>query len=240
MTAGAPPPSTVLGEMAAIGFDVTHVYGLTETYGHVTQCVAQPDWSDKSDADITEIKSRQGVGLPITEDFSVVDGDFNPVPHDGEHIGEIVLRGNTIMSGYLKNDEETNKAFHQQWFRTGDLGVIHPDQYIQVKDRLKDIIISGGENISSVEVENVLAKHPSVLLASVVAKPDDKWGEVPCAFIEKRRDDDPISADELIAFSREHLPGFKCPKEIRFIELPKTSTGKIKKYELRQRAKGAV
>ena len=195
------------------------------------------DWDDVDFATRAGIKARQGVGMTMTEDATVLDPETRePVPMDGETIGEIALRSNTIMKGYLKNPEATSESFAGGYFRSGDLAVMHPNGYIEVKDRLKDIIISGGENISSVEVENALHRHPDVAIAAVVAKPDDKWGEVPCAFVELK-DGASVTAEALISFSREHLPGFKIPKHIVFGEIPKTATGKLQKFELRDRIK---
>ena len=238
ITAGAPPPSAILEKMESLGFEVLHVYGLTETYGHVVHCAWNRDWDKLSIAEKAEIKARQGVRYPMTEEIDVLDPDtMKAVPRDGRTMGEIMIRGNTIMKGYYKNKEETEKSFENGWFHSGDLAVMHPDGYIQIKDRSKDIIISGGENISSVEVENVLARHPAVSLAAVVAKPDEKWGETPCAFIELNRGHEDTTADELIQYCKENMAGFKRPKFITFGELPKTSTGKIQKFELRKKAK---
>ena len=233
-TAGAPPPSAILAGIEALGFSVTHVYGLTETYGHVVECASQPGW-DTIDADaLADIKARQGVRFAVTEGLMVADSDtMAPVAFDGKTIGEIMIRGNTVMKGYFRNKEATEEAFSGGWFHTGDLAVQHPDGYVQIKDRLKDIIISGGENISSVEIENILFKHKAVMAAGVVAKPDDKWGEVPCAFVELKPGASATEA-EIISHCREHLAGFKCPKDVRFCELPKTSTGKIQKFVLRE------
>ena len=234
MTAGAPPPATVLAGVENLGFNVTHVYGLTETYGHVSMCSWNTDWDDLPFDKKAEIKSRQGNAMLMTAGQRVVDADtFEDRPDTGEEMGELMLRGNTVMKGYLKNAEATAEAFEGGWFHSGDLAVVHPRQAIQIKDRLKDIIISGGENISSVEVEGVLHRHPAVALAAVVAKQDDKWGEVPCAFIELRAGQT-ATEDEIIAHCREHLAGFKRPKKVVFGELPKTATGKIQKYELRK------
>ena len=237
MTAGAPPPAKVLQSMKAMGFEVMHVYGLTETYGHILQAAPQVAWNDESEERQAELRSRQGVRFAMTEAVDVVDQDsFEPVPHDGETLGEIVIRGNTVMKGYLKNPEETEKAFKNGWFLSGDLAVIHPDGYVQIKDRAKDIIISGGENISSVEVENVLYKHEAVGEAAVVAMPDEKWGEVPCAFVELKPDA-AVSEEALIDFCANNMPRFKKPKKIVFGPLPKTATGKIQKTVLRERVK---
>ena len=237
LTAGAPPPSIIFKKMKALGFDVMHVYGLTETYGHITQCAWNDDWNSFDEDKQNEIKARQGVRYPNTEDAMVIDPEtMKPVPKDGKSMGEIMIRGNIVMKGYFKDKEATAKAMANGWFHSGDLAVMHPDGYIKIQDRSKDIIISGGENISSIEIENTLAKHPAVSIAAVVAKSDEKWGEVPCAFIEKVKDKD-ISEKELIDFCKETLAGFKVPKKIDFRELPKTSTGKIQKFELRKIAK---
>jgi len=233
MTAGAPPPSSILQKMESLGFEVMHVYGLTETYGHVTHCAWNEDWNNLSEEDRFERKSFQGVRYPHTEVVTVLNPDtFEPVPFDGETMGEIMIRGNTVMKGYYKNEEATKLSLKNGWFHSGDLAVIHPNGYIQVKDRSKDIIISGGENISSVEIENIIIKHPSVSLAAVVARPDEKWGETPCAFIELAEGQD-VKEEELKNFCRQHLAGFKMPKTFLFQILPKTSTGKIQKFELR-------
>ncbi|WP_409433006.1 AMP-binding protein [Litorimonas sp. RW-G-Af-16] len=233
MTAGAPPPASVLAAMADFNFNVMHVYGLTETYGHILQSAPQDDWNDQSIAAQAALKSRQGVRFAMTEDVDVLDADGQSVPHDGVTMGEIVIRGNTVMKGYLRDAEATHEAFKSGWFVSGDLGVIHKDGYIQLKDRAKDIIISGGENISSVEVESALQKHPAVDLAAVVAMPDPKWGEVPCAFVELKSD---ATEAELINFCLDHIARFKRPKKVIFEELPKTATGKIQKKILRDRA----
>lgn len=234
MTAGAPPPAAVLQSMNAFGFEVMHVYGLTETYGHILQAAPQLSWQAESIETQSELKSRQGVRFAMTEAVDVINSESNePVPHDGETMGEIVVRGNTVMKGYLKNDAETAKAFQNGWFYTGDLAVIHPDGYIQVRDRAKDIIISGGENISSVEIENVLYKHPAVGEAAVVAMSDEKWGEVPCAFVELKADTS-VTEQELIDFCSNNMARFKKPKKVIFGPLPKTATGKIQKTVLRK------
>ena len=234
MTAGAPPPSSILQKMESLGFEVMHVYGLTETYGHVTHCAWNEKWNDLPEEQRSERKSFQGVRYPHTEVVTVLNPDtMQPVPSDGETMGEIMIRGNTVMKGYYKNEESTQAAMKEGWFHSGDLAVIHPNGYIQVKDRSKDIIISGGENISSVEIENIIIKHPAVSLAAVVARPDEKWGETPCAFIELINGQQ-VSEDELKTFCREHLAGFKMPKTFVFQDLPKTSTGKIQKFELRE------
>ena len=238
MTAGAPPPAAVLEGIEKLGFNVTQVYGLTETYGHTVMCTWNEDWNKLPFAERAQIKARQGVAMTITDSLRVVDlSSREEVPHDGETIGELVLRGNTVMKGYLKNPAATDEAFSGGWFRTGDLGVVHEGGYVEIKDRLKDIIISGGENISSVEVEGVLHHHPAVAIAAVVAKPDEKWGEVPCAFVELQDAGADIAAEEITTFCRGELAGFKTPKHVVFGELPKTATGKIQKYELRKQAK---
>ncbi|WP_299769920.1 AMP-binding protein [uncultured Tateyamaria sp.] len=232
-TAGAPPAPATLSKIEALGFNVTQVYGLTETYGHVTECLWNSDWDGAEDT--AAIKARQGVAFPMMEHITVMDAYMAQVPMDGAAQGEIMIRGNSVMKGYLKNPDATAEAFEGGYFHSGDIAIQHPDGYIQIADRAKDIIISGGENISSVEVEGVLMGHPDVNLAAVVAKPDDKWGEVPCAFVELKPGTNPSEAD-LIAFSRETLAGFKAPKKVVFQELPKTSTGKIQKFELRKSA----
>ncbi len=237
LTAGAPPPSIIFKKMQALGFEVMHVYGLTETYGHILQCAWNDQWDDLDEDKQNEIKARQGVRYPNTEDVMVMDPEtLEPVPKDGKTMGEIMIKGNVVMKGYFKDKDATDKAMAGGWFHSGDLAVAHPDGYIKIQDRSKDIIISGGENISSIEIENTLAKHPAVSIAAVVAKPDEKWGEVPCAFIEKVQDKE-TSEKELIDFCKETLAGFKIPKKIEFCELPKTSTGKIQKFELRKKAK---
>ncbi len=237
MTAGAPPPAAVLEETKALGFEVMQVYGLTETYGHVTQSLWREEWDDLSAAEQAEVQSWQGVAFPMTEEAAVVDRETGaPVPWDGKTQGEIVIRGNTVMKGYYKDKAATESAFSRGHFKTGDAAVQHPNGYIQIKDRLKDVIISGGENISSVEVEGVLYRHPDVAAAAVVAKPDDKWGEVPCAFVELKPGSDP-SEEDIIDFCRASMAGFKRPKQVIFGELPKTATGKIQKFVLRERAR---
>jgi fatty-acyl-CoA synthase len=235
-TAGAPPAPATLAAIGKLGFNVKQVYGLTETYGHVTECIWDDAWDALPEADQAAIKARQGVGFPIMEDVTVVDEQMQQVPRDGATQGEIVMRGNAVMKGYLKNPQATEKAFAGGYFHSEDLAIQHPGGAMQISDRAKDIIISGGENISSVEVEGALMHHPAVNLCAVVAKPDDKWGEVPCAFVELK---DGASAEEadIIAFTRTRLAGFKCPKKVVFQELPKTSTGKILKFELRNLAK---
>ena len=237
LTAGAPPPSIIFKKMKELGFEVMHVYGLTETYGHILQCAWNDEWNSYDEDKQNEIKARQGVKYPNTEDAIVMDPEtMKPVPKDGKTMGEIMIKGNVVMKGYFKDKEATEKAMANGWFHSGDLAVMYPDGYIKIQDRSKDIIISGGENISSIEIENTLSKHPAVSIVAVVAKPDEKWGEVPCAFIEKAKDKD-VNEKDLIDFCRETLAGFKIPKKIEFCELPKTSTGKIQKFELRKKAK---
>jgi len=234
MTAGAPPPASVLQSMNKLGFKVIHVYGLTETFGHVLMAAPQEEWAQQSEEQQAELNARQGVCFPMSEAVDVLAGDPPaPVPRDGTVLGEIVLRGNTIMKGYLDNPEATNEAMHDGWFWSGDLAVVHPDGYVQIKDRAKDIIISGGENISSVEIENALYKHDAVAEAAVVAMPDEKWGESPCAFVTLK-DGATASEQEIIDHVGELIARFKRPKKVVFGPLPKTATGKIQKYTLRQ------
>lgn len=235
-TAGAPPAPATLAAIEPMGFNVTQVYGLTETYGPGTECTWQSKWDHMEGEARAAQKSRQGVAMPFLEPMDVLNDDGAPIPRDGQARGEIVFRGNGVMKGYLKNPRATKEAFKDGLFHSGDIAVMHPDNYLQIADRAKDIIISGGENISSVEVEGVLMAHPAVLLCAVVAKPDEKWGEVPCAFVELKDGREATEAD-LIAFARERLAGFKTPKKVVFQELPKTSTGKIQKFELRALAK---
>ena len=238
MTAGAPPPAALLESMQEIGFDVTHVYGLTETYGPAVVCDWHEEWNALGAVEQAERKSRQGVRYPVLQDLTVMDpATMTEVPADGETMGEVMFRGNIVMKGYLKNPTATEEALGDGWFHSGDLGVRHPDGYIQLKDRSKDIIISGGENISSIEVEDTIFRHPAVLNVAVVAKPDDKWGETPCAFVELKRDPDTVTEGDIIAFCRDNLAHFKCPRYVVFGELPKTSTGKIQKFILRENAK---
>ncbi len=237
LTAGAPPTSAILEKMDNLGFEVMHVYGLTETYGHILQCAWNEEWETQSKSEKADIKARQGVRYPNTEEVCVADPEtYEKVPMDGETMGEILIRGNVVMKGYYKNKEATETSMKKGWFHSGDLAVVYPDGYIQIKDRSKDIIISGGENISSVEVENVVAKHPAVSLVAVVAKPDEKWGETPCAFVELAPGKN-ATEDDIIQFCKENMAGFKRPKHVIFGELPKTSTGKIQKFELRTKAK---
>ena len=236
-TAGAPPTSAILEKMDNLGFEVMHVYGLTETYGHILQCAWNEEWESQSKSEKADIKARQGVRYPNTEEVCVADPEtYEKVPMDGETMGEILIRGNVVMKGYYKNKEATETSMKKGWFHSGDLAVVYPDGYIQIKDRSKDIIISGGENISSVEVENVVAKHPAVSLVAVVAKPDEKWGETPCAFVELAPGKN-ATEEDIIQFCKENMAGFKRPKHVIFGELPKTSTGKIQKFELRTKAK---
>jgi len=237
LTAGAPPPSIIFKKMKSLGFEVTAAFGLTESFGHVSMCVWNDQWNGLDEEKQNEIKARQGVRYPNTEGLDVMDPEtMKPVPRDGKTMGEIMIRGNVIMKGYYKDKEATDKAMKGGWFHSGDLAVIFPDGYVKIQDRSKDIIITGGENVSSIEIENTLSKHPSVSIAAVVAKPDEKWGEVPCAFIETVKDK-PVTEKELIDFCKETLAKFKVPKKIEFCELPKTSTGKIQKFELRKKAK---
>ena len=237
MTAGASPPAAVIEGMEAIGFHITHVYGLTEVYGPATVCAWHGEWDALPTEERSRLKARQGVSYPVLDGLMVADpASFAPVPADGAAMGEIFMRGNIVMKGYLKNPHATEEAFAGGWFHTGDLGVVHPDGYIELKDRSKDIIISGGENISTVEVESVLYRHPAVFEAAVVARPDQMWGETPCAFVTLKSDGT-ATADDIIAFCREHLARFKAPRTVIFGPLPKTSTGKIQKFLLRERAK---
>src|SRR5215204_4079852 len=236
-TAGASPPEAVLAGMKAAGFNVTHLYGLTEVYGPAVVNDWREEWDALPMGEYAAKKARQGVRYAALEALDVMDPDtLQPMPADGETLGEVMFRGNVVMKGYLKNPSATEKAFAGGWFHSGDLGVKYPDGYVQLKDRSKDIIISGGENISSIEVEDTLYKHPAVQAAAVVAKPDDKWGETPCAFVELRPGAS-ASSDELIAWCRKNLASYKCPRTIVFAELPKTSTGKIQKFKLREMAK---
>jgi len=237
MTAAAPPPEAVLAAMKDAGFDVTHLYGLTEVYGPAVVNEWHADWDKLSPAEYAARKARQGVRYPVLEALDVLDPEtMQPVPADGKTLGEVMFRGNVVMKGYLKNPAATEKAFAGGWFHSGDLGVKYPDGYVQLKDRSKDIIISGGENISSIEVEDALYKHPAVQAVAVVAMPDEKWGETPCAFVELRADQS-ATAEDLIAWCRQHLASFKCPRTVIFTELPKTSTGKIQKFQLRDMAR---
>ncbi len=236
-TAAAPPPESVLAAMKTAGFNVTHLYGLTEVYGPAVVNDWKTEWDDLAPDQQARKKARQGVRYVALEGLSVLDPEsLAPGPPDGETLGEVMFRGNVVMKGYLKNPDATRGAFRGGWFHSGDLGVLHPDGYIQLKDRSKDIIISGGENISSIEVEDVLYKHPDVQAAAVVARPDEKWGETPCAFVELKAGSD-TREEDLIAFCRDHMASFKAPRTIVFQDIPKTSTGKIQKFALRERAK---
>ena len=237
MTAGAPPPATVIEAMESAGFRITHVYGLTETYGPDVVCAWHTDWDALPARDQAGLKARQGVAYPVQEEVMVADaGTLEPVPKDGETMGEVFHRGNIVMKGYLKNPQATEEAFAGGWFHSGDLGVWHEDGYVELKDRSKDIIISGGENISSIEVESVLYRHPAVLEAAVTARPDDKWGETPCAFVTLKQGESATEA-EIVAFCRDNLAHFKAPKTVVFCDLPKTSTGKVQKFVLREHAR---
>ncbi len=238
MTAAAPPPPSTLEGMEAMGFDITHTYGLTECYGPAVVSAWNRDWDALPGAERAAMKARQGVRYPVLEGLTVMDpATMTETPRDGETIGEVMMRGNVVMKGYLKNEDASAEAFAGGWFHTGDLGVMHEDGYIALKDRSKDIIISGGENISSVEVEQVLYRHPAVLEAAVVARPDEKWGETPCAFVEPLSGAEPTEA-EVIAFCRDNMARFKAPRHVVFGPLPKTSTGKVQKFVLRERARG--
>ncbi|MFU2489540.1 acyl-CoA synthetase [Thauera sp. WH-1] len=240
LVAAAPPPAAVIEGMAKIGFDITHVYGLTETYGPASVCAKHDEWRELPLAEQVTLNGRQGVRYHAQEGIAVMDPNtMEPVPWDGETMGEIMFRGNLVMKGYLKNPTATAESFRGGWYHTGDLAVMQPDGYVKIKDRSKDIIISGGENISSIEVEDALYKHPAVMAAAVVALPDEKWGEVPCAFVELREGVE-ASAEALVAHCKEHLAGFKVPKRIVFCELPKTSTGKIQKFVLREQARSTA
>ena len=237
MTAAAPPPATTLAKMQEQGFNVTHAYGLTETYGPAVMCAWKDEWSGEPIEKQAYLKARQGVKYHMLEDLCIMDPEtMTPVPADGETMGEVMFKGNIVMKGYLKNKKTTSASLADGWFHSGDLGVLQPDGYIQLKDRSKDIIISGGENISSIEVESTLYKHPDVIAAAVVAKPDEKWGETPCAFLEVKTGST-ASADDFIQFCRDNLASFKCPRTVVFQELPKTSTGKIQKFKLRDQAR---
>jgi fatty-acyl-CoA synthase len=234
MVAGAAPPAAMIEGMERMGFDITHVYGLTEVYGPAAVCVKHDEWSDLDISERARLNARQGVRYHLQQAVAVMNPDsMQPVPPDGETIGEIMFRGNIMMKGYLKNEKASQEAFAGGWFHTGDLAVVFPDGYIKIKDRSKDIIISGGENISSIEVEDVLYRHPAVMYAAVVAMPDQKWGETPCAFIELKESSS-VSAEDIISHCRKHLAGFKVPRAVVFGEVPKTSTGKIQKFALRE------
>jgi len=238
-TGGAAPPSAVISGMEALGFHVTHLYGMTECYGPSTVCVAQPGWEELPLEERSLLMARQGVNYMTLEDQAILDPNtLEPVAADGETMGELMLKGNTVMKGYLKNPEATEAALRGDWLHTGDLGVMHPDGYIEIKDRSKDIIISGGENISSLEVEETLYRHPEIMEAAVVAAPHERWGETPCAFIALKPDAAAISEREIIDYCRDSMAHFKCPTQVVFGELPKTSTGKIQKFILRERVGG--
>jgi fatty-acyl-CoA synthase len=238
MTAAAPPPASTLVEMQRLGFQVTHVYGLTETYGPAVICAWHDAWNALPVEEQAALKSRQGVRYHMLEALDVMDpATMTPVPADGETMGEVMFRGNVVMKGYLKNPQTSEQAFADGWFHSGDLGVMHPDGYIELRDRSKDIIISGGENISSIEVEGALYAHPAVRAVAVVAKPDDKWGETPCAFVELKDDAGAVDADDIIAHCRDNLAHYKCPRHVVFGTLPMTSTGKIQKFKLREIAR---
>ena len=239
MVAAAAPPAAMIEGMEKLGFDITHVYGLTEVYGPATVCAKHEEWNAVDISERTRLNGRQGVRYLMEEGLSVMNPEtMRPVPADGETMGEIMFRGNITMKGYLKNPSSTEKAFAGGWFHSGDLAVMQPDGYVKIKDRSKDIIISGGENISSIEVEDVLYRHPAVLAAAVVARPDEKWGETPCAFVELKPEAK-VTETELIEFCRKHMAKFKAPRAVLFGELPKTSTGKIQKFVLREKAKSA-
>jgi fatty-acyl-CoA synthase len=240
LTAAAPPPAAVLAGMAKLGIAVTHVYGLTETYGPAVVCAWQEPWNGLSLEEQARLRARQGVrSLPLEGLMVAAPETLDPVPADGETMGEVMFRGNLVMKGYLSNPRATGEAFAGGWFRSGDLGVVHPDGYLELRDRSKDIIISGGENISSIEVEGVLYRHPAVSAVAVVARPDERWGETPCAFVELKERagaEGATSEEALIEFCRDNLAHYKCPRSVVFGELPKTSTGKVQKYVLRERA----
>jgi fatty-acyl-CoA synthase len=240
LVAAAAPPASMIEGMGKMGFDITHVYGLTETYGPATVCARHPEWDDLPLADQVRLNGRQGVRYTVEEGLTVMDPEtMRPVPADGETMGEIMFRGNITMKGYLKNPKATQEAFAGGWFHSGDLAVMQPDGYLKIKDRSKDVIISGGENISSLEVEDVLYRHPAVMAAAVVARPDAKWGETPCAFVELKPGV-AVSETELIEFCRTQMARFKAPRAVVFGELPKTSTGKIQKFVLREKAKSTA
>ena len=239
MVAGAAPPAAMIEGMARIGFDITHVYGLTEVYGPAAVAVKRPSWAQQSLSEQARLNGRQGVRYALQEGMTVLDAEsMQPTPADGQTMGEIFFRGNIVMKGYLKNPAATLKSFAGGWFHTGDLAVIETDRYVKIRDRSKDIIISGGENISSIEVEDALYRHPAVMACAVVARPDPKWGEAPVAYVETKPDSQ-VTAEELVAHCRGLLAGYKVPREIRFEPIPKTSTGKIQKFQLRERAKSA-
>jgi fatty-acyl-CoA synthase len=234
LTAAAPPPPAVMQRFEAMGAEITHVYGLTEVYGPHTICEWKREWDGLPADERARLKARQGVGYLHAPEVRVVDEQMRDVPADGETLGEVIMRGNNLMKGYYRDDAATAAAFRGGWFHSGDLGVMHPDGYIELRDRQKDIIISGGENISTIEVERALYQHPSVLEAAVIAIPDEKWGEVPKAFVTLKPGAE-LTPAELIAFARERLAHFKAPRAVEFGPLPKTSTGKIQKFVLRDR-----
>jgi len=237
MTAAAPPPAAVLEAIEQQGFNITHVYGLTETYGPAVVCEWHEEWNKLPSAERARLKARQGVRYPVLEGLKVMDpATMTEVAADGNSMGEVMFKGHVVMKGYLKNPTATQEAFEGGWFHSGDLAVLHPDGYIELRDRSKDIIISGGENISTIEVEGVLYQHPAVLEAAVVARPDDKWGETPCAFITLKNGAQ-ATAEEITAFCQTHMARYKVPRTIVFRDLPKTSTGKVQKFVLRQWAK---
>jgi fatty-acyl-CoA synthase len=239
MVAGAAPPASMIEGMARIGFDITHVYGLTEVYGPAAVAVKRPAWANESLSEQTRLNGRQGVRYILEEGLTVMTAEtMQEVPADGQTMGEIMIRGNIVMSGYLKNPKATVEAFAGGWFHTGDLAVLEPDRYVKIKDRSKDVIISGGENISSLEVEDALYRHPAVVSCAVVGRADEKWGETPVAFVETRPGAT-LSSAEIVAHCRGLLAGYKVPREIRFETIPKTSTGKIQKFQLRERLKAA-
>ena len=240
MVAGAAPPASMIEGMEALGFDLIHVYGLTETYGPATVCAKHEAWGELDIGERARLNARQGVRYHLQSDARVINSEtMQPVPQDGQTMGEIMFRGNITMKGYLKNPQASAEAFAGGWFHTGDLAVVSADGYIKIRDRSKDVIISGGENISSIEVEDVLYRHPDVLAAAVVAKPDTRWGETPCAFVELKAGTT-TTPEDIVAHCKKHLAGFKVPRSVVFGELPKTSTGKIQKFELRKLAGSAV
>jgi len=234
---GAPPAPALIGRAEALGIRITHMYGLTETYGPFAICAWNPDWDDRSEDERSRLRARQGVGTVVSERLRVVDGEMQDVAADGEALGEVVMRGNNVMLGYYRDEEATARAFQGGWFHSGDLGVMHPDGYVELRDRLKDVVISGGENIATIEVEQALSAHPGVVEVAVVGAPDERWGEVPVAYVVAR--DAGLDPEELRAFVRERLAGFKVPKRVEVVdELPKTGTGKIQKFRLRELARG--
>ncbi|HSK98679.1 MAG TPA: AMP-binding protein, partial [Euzebyales bacterium] len=237
-TGGAPPSPTLLATLADLNMQVTHLYGLTETYGPAMLCEWQPEWNDLPHDRQVALRARQGVGNVISEQPRVIDDDGNDVPADGETIGEIALRGNNVLLGYYRDDESTGQATDTGWFRTGDLAVMHPNHYVEIRDRKKDVIVSGGENIASIEVEQAIASHPDVLEAAVVAQADERWGEVPIAFVTVKQDRE-LAEEDVIAHVRDRIAHFKAPRAVHFGPLPKTSTGKVRKHELRDKIKAS-